>query len=104
MEQKQTIPPELFEGLTDEDEFERRARIGRYVVLQELGFFKEPTNLVLSRAEGEGTWVAQVRRRFSGRYGDVAGCHPADIEVAAEYTGYFDDIFDVEAIDEREAT
>lgn len=99
MSEKQTVPVELFEGLTDEDEFVRRARIGRFLVLKEMGFFGLATNLNLSMAEGNGSWVAQVRKRFSGRYGDVAGCHPADIEIAAEMLGVFDDIYDMELAD-----
>ena len=90
------LPAELFEGLTNADEFERRARIARYMVLQELGFFHDPTNVVLAFTPAEGTWVAKVRKRFAGRYGDVAGCHPADIEVAAEMLGVFDEIYDME--------
>ncbi len=100
METKQTLPPELFEDLTDEDEFERRARIGRFLVLSEMGFFGINTNIDLSLAQGNGSWVAQVRKRFSGRYGDVAGCHPADLEVAAEMLGVFDDIYDMEALND----
>lgn len=97
---QKTLPQELFEDLGDEDEFERRARIGRFLVLSEMGFFGLATNINLSLAGGDGSWVAQVRKRFSGRYSDVAGCHPADIEVAAEMLGVFDDIYDVEAVDD----
>jgi len=94
-------PKELFEGLTNKDEFERRARCARFLVLTEMGFFKEPANIVMSKTPEEGTWTAAVRRRFSGRYGDVSGCHPADIEVAAEMLGVFDEIYDMEYPEEQ---
>jgi hypothetical protein len=92
----EVYPSSLFEGLEMEDEIGRNARIGRFVVLQEMGFFGEETNIDLSKAQGKGSWMHQVRKRFSGTYGDVKGCHPADIEVAAEMRGVFDDIFDAE--------
>lgn len=88
-------PHELFVGCETREE--RAARIGRFVVLEEMGFFGEKTNIDLARHEAEGSWIGAVRRRFSNTYGDVAGCHPADIEVAAEMHGVFDDIFNVEA-------
>lgn len=96
---KKEVPPaELFEGLTADDTAERAARIGRFLILEEMGYFGEQTNLTLALAQGDGSWVGQVRRRFSNTYGDVAGCHPADIEVAAEMLGVFDDVYDVEAL------
>lgn len=71
--------------------------LGRYAILNEMGFFGLETNVSLARHSGPGTWMAAVRKRFSGTYGDVGGCHPADIEIAAEYLGVFDEVFDAEA-------
>lgn len=88
------VPHELVENC--DDERTRNARIGRFLILQEMGFFGEETNFSLSLHDKPGTWVASVRKRFSGIYGDVAGCHPADLEVAAEMLGVFDDVYDVE--------
>jgi len=93
----ETYPLRLFENLQMEDRTARDARIGRFLILQEMGFFGEDTNVELSISEGEGSWIARVRKRFSGTYGDVSGCHPADIEVAAEMLGVFDQVFDAEA-------
>ena len=95
---KERLPKELFEGLDDDDITERVARIGRFLILEEMGYFGEQSNIILALADDEGSWVAQVRRRFSNTYGDVAGCHLADLEVAAEMLGVFDDVYNVEAL------
>lgn len=95
--EKPALPDELFEGLTTDDVDERAARVGRFLILDEMGFFGDKTNLRLALAEDDGSWVAQVRRCFSNTYGDVAGCHPADLEVAAEMLGVFDEVYDIEA-------
>lgn len=88
------IPDKLFEGA--EGERDRAARMGRFLLLNELGYFGEKTNMVLARGEYKGSFVAAVRKRFSGLYGDVAGCHPADIEVAATMLGVEDLIFETQ--------
>lgn len=88
------VPPQLLED--DIDPAEMLARIGRFAVLKEMGFFGEETNIDLAKKQGKGSWTAQVRKRFSGTYGDTKGCHPADIESAAEMLGVFDQIYDVE--------
>lgn len=85
----------LLEGCTPE---ERAARIGRLAILEEMGFFGDRTNIALAKNEGPGTWTARVRRRFSGIYGNTEGCEAADLEVAAEMLGVFDDVYDIEAI------
>lgn len=87
-------PSELLEGVKDPRE--QAAKIGRWLVLQEMGFFGDKTNLALAKGGYDGRFNAGVRRRFSNTYGDVAGCHPADIEVAAEMLGVFDDVYDYE--------
>lgn len=87
-------PSVLFEGA--DGERERAMRLGRFLILRELGFFGDETNIKLSIADGEGSWIAQVRRKFSNTYGDVGGCHPADIEVAAEMLGVFELVFETE--------
>lgn len=92
----EVYPSGLFENLQMEDETGRNARIGRFLILREMGFFGEETNIDLAKALGKGSWMHQVRKRFSGTYGDVAGCHPADIEVAASMLGVFDQVFDAE--------
>lgn len=96
MKNRQEIVAENLAALTEgvEDLPTRAARVGRFLILDEMGFFGEETNFKLSLHEGPGTWQAAVRKRFSGVYGDVAGCHPADIEVAAEMLGVFDDVYD----------
>lgn len=91
------IPDDIFEGLNPSETIERAARVGRFLILEEMGFFGQKTNIDLAKAAGSGSWVAQVRKRFSGIYGDVAGCHPADLEVAAEMLGVFDEVYDYEA-------
>lgn len=88
------IPDGLVEGVSDPDE--RAVRIGRFLILEEMGFFGEKSNVTLAQGDYDGTFVAAVRRRFSNTYGDVAGCHPADIEVAAEMLGVFDVVFNAE--------
>jgi hypothetical protein len=98
------LPHQLFEDLSVEAVQERAARVGRFMVLEEMGFFGEKTNIDLAKAQGSGSWVAQVRKRFSGIYGDVAGCHPADLEIAAEMLGVFDEVYNIEALtDDRAA-
>lgn len=93
------LPHELFEGVKD-DSPERLARIGRFLVLEECGYFGQESNIDLAKAKGLGTWTAQVRKRFSGTYGNVRGCDAADLEIAAEMLGVFDDIYDVESYDD----
>lgn len=85
-------PKELFEGCTDDAE--RAARLGRFAVLDELGFFGEETSLKIALGNYKGTFTAAVRRRFSNLYGSTDGCSPGDIEVAAEMLGVLDDIYD----------
>ena len=104
MENTPRIPQEIFDGLSEEDVEERAARLGRFLILNEMGFFGEKTNIKLAKANGNGSWVAQVRKRFSGLYGDVAGCHPADLEVAAEMLGVFEDVYNIEALDGERTT
>ena len=94
---KRQTPEQLFADVTDPDE--RALVIARFMVLREMGFFGEPTNVKLSFTPNKGTWLAAVRKHFSGLYGDVAGCHPADIEVAAEMLGVFEPIFNAEVED-----
>lgn len=89
------IPHELFLGV--EDGVERAARLGRWAILQEMGFFGDKSNLELAKHMGKGSWIGAIRKKFNGTYGDVRGCEPADIEIAAEYLGVFDDVFDVKA-------
>jgi hypothetical protein len=101
MEHSPEIPHELFAGCETEEE--RAARLGRFLVLQECGFFGKDTNLNLALAQGKGSWTAQVRRRFSGIYGDVRGCDPADLEIAAEMLGVFPDIYNIEALQDDAA-
>lgn len=92
------IPKELFEGIDDDPEgIERTARLGRYMILQEMGFFGDETNIRLARKERAGSFIAQVRRHVSNTYGDTFGCSPGDIENAALYLDVFDDVFDVGA-------
>jgi hypothetical protein len=86
-------PPELLEGTVDP---ERAARIGRWLVLQEMGFFGDQTNLKIAEGRYKGSFIAAVRKRFSGLYGNTDGCAAADIEVAMEMLGVFDDIYDYE--------
>lgn len=88
------IPNDLVEDARDGNE--RALRVARFLVLEEMGYFGQETNVSLSFTPAKGTWIAAVRKRFSGTYGDVAGCHPADIEVAADMLGVFDTIFDGE--------
>lgn len=88
-------PPQLVEGVTDETE--RAARIGRWLVLQELGFFGIKSNLTLAKGEYNGSFNAAIRRRFHGLFDSFDGCHTGDIEIAAEMLGVFDDIYNVEA-------
>lgn len=89
----ENFPRELFEGCPAED---RAARVGRWAILGEMGFFGDKTNLKLARGEYQGSFIGAIRKRFNGVYGDVRGCEPADIEVAAEMLGVFDDVFDPE--------
>lgn len=90
------VPVELF---TDEPALEERAaRIGRFLILEEMGYFGRETNIDLSFANGKGSWTAQVRKRFSGVYGNVRGCERADMEVAGELLGVFDMVYDYEAL------
>lgn len=91
---EEAYPQRLME-IPDPDQ--RALSVARFLVLEEMGFFGEETNVSLSFDPANGSWLAAVRKRFSGVYGDVAGCHPADIEVAAEMLGVFDTIFDYEA-------
>ncbi len=93
--ERDIYPHELFAGC--ENGNDRARRLGRFMILEEMGFFGDKTNTELARYEGPGSWIGAVRRRFSNTYGDVAGCHPADIEVAAEMLGVFDTVFDAEA-------
>lgn len=86
-------PPELIDT---KDERIKAGRIGRWLVLQEMGFFGDKTNLVLARGEYTGTFTAAVRKRFSGLYGNVGGCDAADLEVAAEMLGVFEDVYNLE--------
>lgn len=88
------IPSSLFKDA--DGEREKAARLGRFVLLEEMGYFGTPTNVALARGEYEGSFVAAVRRRFSNTYGDTAGCHPADIEVAAEMLGVTDLIYETQ--------
>lgn len=90
-------PLPLMEGAASDDEL--AARIGRYEVLQELGFFGIKTSLKIARGEYEGRFNAVVRRKFSNIYGDVGGCDVGDIEVAAEMLDVFSDIYDYELKD-----
>ena len=95
--ERDTYPHELFTGCSDGNE--RAARLGRFMILEEMGFFGDKTNTELALHNAAGSWIGEVRRRFSNTYGDVAGCHPADIEVAAEMLGVFDAVFDPESND-----
>lgn len=86
------IPNSLFKDA--DGEREQAARLGRFVLLEELGYFGEATNVALARGEYEGSFVAAVRRRFSNIYGDTRGCDPADIEIAAEMLDVFDLVYE----------
>lgn len=90
------LPQELFEGLRDDDGVERAARIGRWLVLQEMGFLGEESNLNLALGKYKGTFIAAVRRKFSNVYGNTDGCSPGDIEVAMELLEVMDDIYDAD--------
>lgn len=90
------VPVELFAD--NPDFIERAARIGRYLILEEMGYFGETTNIDLALARGKGSWTAQVRKRFSGIYGNTRGCEKADMEVAGELLGVFDMVYDDEAL------
>ena len=87
-------PPELLED--NPSEAERAARLGRFAILEELGFFGEKTNIRLSMS-GDGTFIGRTRRHFSNTFQNLRGCDAADIEVAAEMLGVFDSVFNVEA-------
>lgn len=95
MEKPPDLPPELLANVP-EVKLQRAAVVGRYLILKEMGFFSPPTNVELAQGDYEGSFIGAVRRKFSNNFGDVAGCHPADIEIAAEMLGVFDDVFDVE--------
>jgi hypothetical protein len=82
------------EAVTETD---KRARLGRLAILEEMGFFGDDTNFKLAAGEYSGSFIGAVRKRFNGIYGDVRGCEPADMEIAGEMLGVFDDVFDVEA-------
>ena len=88
-------PLELFVDCNDDAE--RAARIGRFLILEELGYFGKKTNVQIAQHVKAGTFIGRVVAQFSNTYGDMGGCEPADIEVAAEMLGVFDDVFDVEA-------
>lgn len=91
----ETYPHELFTGCETTEE--RSARIGRLETLDELGYFGEETNIKLARKERTGSFIAQVRKKFSGVYQNTNGCSAGDIECAAMVRGVFDQVFDVEA-------
>ena len=95
------VPPKLLEDCSDEAE--RAALLGRFAVLDELGYFGEETSLKIALGNYKGTFTAAVRRRFSNVYGNVEGCSAADIEVAAELLGVLDDVYDYD-LKERSGT
>lgn len=74
---------------------EKAARLGRVAILEEMGFFGDKTNYALAVGPHPGSFTAAIRKRFSGLYGDVAGCHPADIEIAAVMLGVDEDVYDL---------
>ena len=88
------FPAELLEGASELAE--RAARIGRFLVLEELGFFGTEANLKIARGNYQGKFNGGVRKRFSGIYGNTDGCAAGDIECAAEMLGVFDSIYDYE--------
>ena len=88
------FPDSLLEG--SKNLAERAARIGRLMVLRELGFFDEAINLDLAKGHYKGRFNAGVRKRFAGINGNTAGCSVGDIEVAAELTDMWDAIYDFE--------
>jgi len=89
------VPPKLLEGCSDETE--RAARLGRFAVLGELGFFGIKTTIDLSiEPHPPGTFIGSVRKRFSNTYGDLGGCTKGDIEVTMELLDVMDIILDAE--------
>ncbi len=93
------FPIELFEGDPPLDE--KAARMGRFMVLQELGFMGERTNLDLAKGNYKGRFNAGVRKRFAGIYGNTNGCSAGDIECAAELLEVFESIYDYELKDKN---
>lgn len=90
----ETLPAKLFEGA--EGEKERAARMGRFLILEECGYFGTPTNVALAMGDYKGSFAAAVRRRFSNIYGNSDGCSAADLEVAAELLGVFEAVYETE--------
>lgn len=95
MREDNPYPSQLMEDVTSDDEL--AARIARYTVLEELGYFGVKTSIKLAIGPyPPRTFVGAVRKSFSGLYGNTDGCSAGDIEVAMELTGSMDDILDFE--------
>lgn len=79
---------------------DRELWLGRFAVLNELGFFGDETNIKLAKEKHPpGTFIGSIRQRFSNTYGNLDGCSKGEIEVAMELTETMDIIYDAELRD-----
>lgn len=90
--QKEIYPSELFEGLQLN---QIAGTLGRWLLLKELSLgFTEKKNLQIARDEmpGYAFWGA-LHKTWAGIHGNGNGLHLADVEIAADMLGVYDDVF-----------